>query len=251
MELLTSLQHESLVKLIGVVEDPPCIVMELCLGGNLFELLYKSSEAHYKIQWHQQLKIATDIADAMEYLHSLEPQIIHRDLKSLNCLLDEPVVSKDCEPFVKVADFGMARRWDPLRKLTRGCGTCHWMAPEVAAGTDYEAKADVFSYGMVLWEILILKVPFQELSASSCSEMLVRGRRPKVEDAKFPEQCPEELITLMTRCWSQDPRERPEFEEVLELLLDIEVNDEEKEEDEKASLGNEDERKNSMDSGGD
>ncbi|CAK0895211.1 unnamed protein product, partial [Prorocentrum cordatum] len=105
LEVLSTLNHDNLVRLIGVVESPPCIVMEFCHGGVLYDLLYNSA---YRVQWKQQLKIACDIAEAMEYLHTLEPPIIHRDLKSLNCLLEEPVVSSECEPFVKVTDLGVA-----------------------------------------------------------------------------------------------------------------------------------------------
>jgi serine/threonine protein kinase len=215
LEVLTSLNHDNLVRLIGVVEKPTCIVLELCHGGVLYDLLYNST---YRIAWEQQLKIACDIAEAMEYLHGLEPPVIHRDLKSLNCLLDEPVVSTDCEPYVKVADFGMAIRWSPVRKLTRGAGTCHWMAPEVANGTDYEAKADVFSFGMMLWEIFRLEIPFQDRSSSEASKLLGAGERPEIVPDAFPPECPEELIVLMTECWDQDPDRRPSFEHALETL---------------------------------
>jgi serine/threonine protein kinase len=181
----------------------------------LYDLLYKSG---YRVHWEQQLKITCDIADAMDYLHGLEPPVIHRDLKSLNCLLDEPVVSTDCEPLVKVADFGMAIRWSPVRKLTRGAGTCHWMAPEVANGTDYEAKADVFSYGMMLWEIFRLDVPFRDRSPSEAAKLLGAGERPEIVQDEFPPECPEELLALMTQCWDHDPENRPSFEQVVETL---------------------------------
>jgi serine/threonine protein kinase len=231
LEVLTLLNHDNLVRLIGVVEKPTCIVLELCHGGVLYDLLYNST---YRVNWEQQLKIACDIADAMEYLHGLEPPVIHRDLKSLNCLLDEPVVSTDCEPFAKVADFGMAIRWSPVRKLTRGAGTCHWMAPEVANGTDYEAKADVFSYGMMLWEIIRLEVPFRDRSPNEAAKLLCAGERPKIVQDEFPEECPEEIIALMTECWDQDPDRRPSFEHALETLdeflprpdLDSDIDDE-------------------------
>jgi len=215
LEVLTLLNHDNLVRLIGVVEKPTCIVMELCQGGPVYNLLYNST---YKVHWEQQLKIACDVADAMDYLHGLEPPVIHRDLKSLNCLLDEPVVSADCEPFVKVADFGMAIRWSPVRKLTRGAGTCHWMAPEVASGTDYEAKADVFSYGMMLWEIFRLEVPFRDRSPNEVAKLLCLGERPMILKDEFPPDCPEQLIALMTECWDQNPDCRPTFEHVVETL---------------------------------
>jgi serine/threonine protein kinase len=226
IEALTTLNHDNLVRLIGVVETPPCIVMEFCHGGVLYDLLYSSA---YRVHWKQQLKIAGDIAEAMEYLHSLEPPIIHRDLKSLNCLLDAPVVSTDCEPFVKVADFGMATRWLPFRKMTSAAGTRHWMAPEVATGTDYEAAADVFSYGMMLYEIFRLEVPFRDQSPNEASKLIGAGHRPQIVQDEFPSECPEEIITLLTECWAQDPDRRPTFEHIVETLdpnLGSDVDDE-------------------------
>merc|ERR1712062_627531 len=110
--------------------------------------------------------MCTDVAKAMEYLHKFNPQIIHRDLKSLNILLSTPVVSTRDIPFMKISDFGLARmkesgggEWE---KMTKDVGTMHWMAPEVHTGKAYNEKADIYSYAMVLFEILCREIPFDE-----------------------------------------------------------------------------------------
>merc|ERR1719409_2333242 len=106
--------------------------------------------------------MAKHTAAAMDYLHQFHPQIIHRDLKSLNLLLERPVNSPHDTPHVKVTDFGLARMMDVSltdTHMTAGVGTPYWMAPEIFAGTTYDEKVDVYSYGMVLFEILARRIP--------------------------------------------------------------------------------------------
>merc|ERR1719456_1750376 len=103
----------------------------------------------------------------MDYLHKHRPMIIHRDLKSLNLLLQETVGSPSDTPTVKVSDFGLAKMRDEdaegsWGKMTATAGTFHWMAPEVHTGK-YDEKADVYSFAMVLFEIAGREVPFEEL----------------------------------------------------------------------------------------
>jgi len=109
------------------------IITEYCAGGCCFELLHNCD--HIDLSWVQQHKMCTDVALAMDYLHKFNPQIIHRDLKSLNLLLAEPIVSSVDIPRVKVSDFGLSRMNDTADedwgRMTKAAGTCHWMAPEV------------------------------------------------------------------------------------------------------------------------
>merc|ERR1719223_1913625 len=99
----------------------------------------------------------------MEYLHNFSPQIIHRDLKSLNLLLRDEVKSNKDRPFVKVSDFGVARmKEEEWGQMTVGAGTQHWMAPEVFKGGDYDEKVDIYSFSMVLFEVICREVPFED-----------------------------------------------------------------------------------------
>ncbi|CAK9000389.1 Serine/threonine-protein kinase STY46 (Serine/threonine/tyrosine-protein kinase 46) [Durusdinium trenchii] len=165
MHILTQVQHENLVKFYGVCIDmPPLrIITEFCEGGACFELLHNSDEVD--LIWPQQIKMCKDVAAAMCYLHTFDPMIIHRDLKSLNLLLDRPVFGPTDEPVVKVCDFGVAKLQaspEGWGQMTAQAGTKHWMAPEMWRGTKYDEKVDVFSYAMVVYEIVCREVPFEQ-----------------------------------------------------------------------------------------
>jgi len=153
--ILRKVQHPKLVNLIGVCskQSPFTIVLEFCSGGCLFVLLHERIEIEISVT--QSVKMVTDAAVAMEFLHNLDPPIIHRDLKSMNLLLWAPVEDQETQVEVKVSDFGIARMLDSVGgecgKMTIGAGTGHWMAPEVLAGKPYNAKADIYSYAMVLF----------------------------------------------------------------------------------------------------
>merc|ERR1719433_742433 len=162
----------------------------------------------------------------MDYLHKFNPQIIHRDLKSLNLLLSKPVLSSTDIPLVKVSDFGLSRMKDQAPesewgKMTIAAGTCHWMAPEVFTGTVYDEKVDVYSYGMILFEIVCREIPFEEEEPAAVGKLTVNGARPDLE--AVPPDCPTDLRELMIRCWAQDPKGRPKFDEVVMRLARIEL----------------------------
>merc|ERR1719159_1345963 len=154
----------------------------------------------------------------MQYLHAFEPQIIHRDLKSLNLLLAEQVLDESHEPIVKVSDFGLSRMKDSVvnadwGKMTMAAGTCHWMAPEVFTGTRYDAKVDVYSYAMILFECICREVPFEEEEPATVGPLAVAGSRPDLE--AVPPDCPEVFNRLMISCWAHSPDQRPSFVDIL------------------------------------
>lgn len=132
--------------------------------GSLWDLLH-NVEVH--IEWQVLLSMARDAAKGMAYLHGLSPPILHRDLKTLNLLVD-------AYNTVKVADFGIAR----VRSVDTMtyCGTPKWTAPEVLRMNSYSEKADVFSFGIVLWEILMREEPYANIPgmqvSQSCSAWL-------------------------------------------------------------------------------
>merc|ERR1719159_2231621 len=162
----------------------------------------------------------------MQYLHAFEPQIIHRDLKSLNLLLAEQVLDESHEPIVKVSDFGLSRMKDSVvdadwGKMTMAAGTCHWMAPEVFTGTRYDAKVDVYSYAMILFEIICREIPFEDVEPASIGRLLVQGQRPDLE--AVPPDCPPNLLELMQQCWSHLPEERPSFAAIVDRVKDVDA----------------------------
>jgi serine/threonine protein kinase len=217
VSVLAKINHENCVAFYGISfsQRPLQIVSEFCEGGTVFDLCHSDVD----ITWLQQHKMICDVAHAMRYLHNLQPQIIHRDLKSLNLLLSKPVEVETDVPFVKVTDFGFSRIKDMEQdwgKMTKNMGTCHWMAPEVVNGTRYDEKADVYSFAIVIYEIICLTVPFGDLEPEEAARRTARGQRPSMEEV--PPDCPAPLSKLMESCWAHAAANRPSFERILVTL---------------------------------
>mmetsp|Transcript_122811 Transcript_122811/g.355018 ORF Transcript_122811/g.355018 Transcript_122811/m.355018 type:complete len:220 (-) Transcript_122811:136-795(-) len=202
---------------------PIQIVTELCSGGHLFGLLHQ--QRSISISWAQKWKICTDTADAMEYLHSFDPPIIHRDLKSLNLLLASPVYSEDTPVVVKVSDFGLARLNIAAKVrswyMTQQVGTLRWMAPEMMGHAMYDEKVDVYGYAMTMYEVVARTIPFQELADDGLSHAIQQGLRPDL--ATCPADCPVIFKSLMQLCWHQIPDSRPDFPHILKYLGMLEL----------------------------
>lgn len=210
LRVLTNVSHPNIVHFVGLVTEtfPLRLVLEYCAGGSLFELLHNNWRIPLSVK--QRLKMLLDTALAEEYLHGFEPPIIHRDLKSLNLMLLEPIPDDRVVPHIKLADFGFARLEE--RAMTQGVGTKHWMAPEVLRGTQYTTKADVFSFAMVAFEVACRHVPFERLDAHSVARQTMEGIRPEFDPDEV--EAPQRLIEIIELCWAQEPEARPSFEEV-------------------------------------
>lgn len=231
-ERLTMLtDHPNLVKCVDSTLEPPyLIITEFLAGGSLFDLLYNSSQ---QLSIWQQVKILLDIASGMRYLHEQKPCILHRDLKSSNVLLAKPLRSATQEPFAKVADFGLARASDDVQQaMTAGVGTWRWMAPEVFASDPdsddaaYNLKADVYSFGILMYEVLERQLPYSEKFGTDVSDPRIglhvcRGLRPAMKPISTDDgthEVREELKLLMQRAWSNEPEDRPDFQELEDNL---------------------------------
>lgn len=205
--ILREVQHRNVVRFIGACTKCPhlCIVTEYMPGGNLYEYLHKN---HIVLKLPQLLKFAIDVCRGMEYLH--QNNIIHRDLKTANLLMDNDNV-------VKVADFGVARFQNQGGVMTAETGTYRWMAPEVINHQPYDQKADIFSFAIVLWELITAKVPYDTMTPLQAALGVRQGLRPDLPDDAHPK-----LLDLMKRCWEAVPCSRPAFSEIrieLEELL--------------------------------
>jgi len=219
VETLGRLSHPNLVKLIGacMLSSPFRLATEYCDGGNLNELLHERSEV--EVSWHQRMKIGADIAKAMVYLHSRDPQIIHRDLTSTNCLLAYEVRGPEEDVVVKVGNFGFARMRDReagRTSMTSDVGTLLWMAPEILNREDYDSKVDVYSFGIILYELVFRQMPFGELDECSFSTTVASGGRPDIDCA--PDGCPIVIVGLMQACWEHEPTDRPPFSDIAASL---------------------------------
>ncbi|XP_030521386.1 serine/threonine-protein kinase STY8-like isoform X1 [Rhodamnia argentea] len=205
--ILRQVQHKNIVRFIGACTKPPhfCIVTEYMPGGSLYSYLHKN---HNVLKLPQLLKFAIDVCEGMEYLH--KSNIIHRDLKTANLLMDNHNV-------VKVADFGVARFQSQGGVMTAETGTYRWMAPEVINHQPYDEKADVFSFAVVLWELITAKIPYENLTPLQAALGVRQGLRPEL-----PENAHPKLLEVMQRCWEAEPGKRPAFCEItveLEHLL--------------------------------
>ncbi|KAI5668851.1 hypothetical protein M9H77_18704 [Catharanthus roseus] len=205
--ILRRVRHKNVVQFIGACTRPPllCIVTEYMSGGSVYDFLHKKKGV---LKLPSVLKVAIDVARGMSYLH--QNNIIHRDLKAANLLMDENEV-------VKVADFGVARVQVQSGVMTAETGTYRWMAPEVIEHKPYNHKADVFSFGIVLWELLTGKLPYDHLTPLQAAVGVVqKGLRPTVPRHTHPL-----VVELLERCWQQEPSSRPEFTEIIEILQHI------------------------------
>merc|ERR1719498_556249 len=225
LAVLSQFRHPHLVLFMGVSTTTgyPKVISELCDGGPLFRLLHQ--QKHVPLSWSQRLKAALDTAKGMNFLH--RQQVVHRDLKSLNLLLAAKVVDQSISPWVKVSDFGLSR-FLPLAPsgasgpchatMTGGVGTALWMAPEVLSGNSYDEKVDVYSFAIVIYELLTRWIPFDGsgLEPVSIAVAVTTGRRP---DTRYvPTDCPTPLCRAMRSCWSHSPCQRPTFDAVIEIL---------------------------------
>ncbi|XP_018552456.1 LOW QUALITY PROTEIN: mitogen-activated protein kinase kinase kinase 21 [Lates calcarifer] len=215
-KLFSMLQHPNIIKLEGVCLEEPnlCLVMEYARGGTLNRALTgRRIPPHILVNW------AVQIARGMHYLHeeAVVP-IIHRDLKSSNILLLEKIENDDIgRKTLKITDFGLAREWHKTTKMS-AAGTYSWMAPEVIKSSLFSKGSDVWSYGVLLWELLTGEVPYRGIDGLA----VAYGVAVNKLTLPIPSTCPEPFSKLMEECWDQDPHVRPSFSCILEQLSAIE-----------------------------
>ncbi|KAL0733855.1 hypothetical protein Bca4012_010065 [Brassica carinata] len=203
--MLATLKHANIVRFIGACRRSMvwCIVTEYAKGGSLRQFLTKRQNRAVPLKLA--VKQALDVATGMAYVHGLG--YIHRDLKSDNLLIS-------ADRSIKIADFGVARIEVKTEGMTPETGTYRWMAPEMIQHRPYTQKVDVYSFGIVLWELLTGMVPFQNMTAVQAAFAVVnRGVRPSI-----PDDCLPVLRNILTRCWDADPEVRPPFTEIVMML---------------------------------
>uniref|UniRef100_A0A8D2ZVQ8 Mitogen-activated protein kinase kinase kinase 12 n=1 Tax=Scophthalmus maximus TaxID=52904 RepID=A0A8D2ZVQ8_SCOMX len=187
---LRKLKHPNIITFKGVCTQAPCycILMEYCAQGQLYEVL----RAGRKITPSLLVDWAMGIAGGMNYLHL--HKIIHRDLKSPNMLITH----------------------DDLSTKMSFAGTVAWMAPEVIRNEPVSEKVDIWSFGVVLWEMLTGEIPYKDVDSSA----IIWGVGNNSLQLPIPESCPDGFKILLRQCWNCKPRNRPSFRQIL-LHLDI------------------------------
>uniref|UniRef100_A0A8C0H2C3 Tyrosine-protein kinase n=1 Tax=Chelonoidis abingdonii TaxID=106734 RepID=A0A8C0H2C3_CHEAB len=199
---MTKVRHKNLVQLLGVIlHNGLYIVMEYMSKGNLVNFL--RTRGRSVLQPKQLIQFALDISQGMDYLES--KKLVHRDLAARNILISE-------ENVAKVSDFGLAKV-DP-KGVDATKLPVKWTAPEALKNNKFSTKSDVWSYGILLWELFSYgRAPYSKMTLKEVTEMVEKGYRMEA-----PEECPPSLYTLMKSCWETEPGKRPSFRKLTEKL---------------------------------
>lgn len=210
IDIMGKLRHPNVLLFMGAVysQERFAIVTEFLPRGSLFKALHKNNQA---LDVRRRMRMALDVARGMNYLHRRNPPIVHRDLKSSNLLVDR-------NWNVKVGDFGLSR-WKNGTFLTTksGRGTAQWMAPEVLRNEPSNEKSDVFSFGVILWELMTVSIPWNNLNSLQVVGVVgFMDRR-----LELPEGIDHRVASIIRDCWRSDPENRPSFEDIINRMTDI------------------------------
>eukprot|EP00948_MAST-09A_sp_MAST-9A-sp1_P002068 g2068.t1 len=208
VKVMVDLRHPNVLLFIGACTKQPnlCIVMQYMSHGSLWECLHSAKPDNYFEDWNKRIKVAIDIALGMNYLHSFRTKIIHRDLKSPNVLMDDNFRAV-------VSDFGLSTIKQDLSD-PMAIGNPLWTAPEVYLSQPLNEKMDVFSFAIVLWEIITLEIPYHGFPVQGLPvQVTAKGLRPHLGEG-----VPEKIVTLLKQCWAHEPEKRPVFKDILKDL---------------------------------
>merc|ERR1712048_1182558 len=200
MCVLSKLRHPCVTTVMGAViswSSEPMLVMEYMDHGSLHDLLHNVSVA---LDGEIVVPMLHDIVQGVRFLHATKPSaIVHGDLKAQNVLVDSKFRAK-------VADFGLSQK-----RRVGATGTPYWMAPELLSGeSGNTAASDVYSFGIILYEVYSRKDPYEGEKSSEVLKLIVDpnvNKRPYV-----PESCPTQVKNLMSDCVLRNPNQRPNFE---------------------------------------
>jgi len=229
MHLLSKINHPNIIAIKGAGKSPRSfIAVEHLAGGTLDQMLEGETIGNgnsqkikgvSKISLKACLSMSKQLVSALKYLHEdLHPlaTVIHRDLKPQN-------IGFDVDRNLKLFDFGLAacvkRKVfaNEAYKMTGFTGTLAYMAPEVALRKPYNEKVDIYSFGIILWQMVTGETPFDGMNKATYIERVVMGGlRPSI-----PREVPKDLATLMQQCWDEDPKRRPSCTAILDVLEDI------------------------------
>ncbi|KAF0403896.1 kinase-like protein [Gigaspora margarita] len=206
-------KHPNIIGFYGVTRDRGFynMVLQLANNGDLREYLKINFPM---LEWADKLRMAREISDGLEFLHNND--IIHRDLHSKNILVhDEKLL---------ISDFGLSKDETSKTSSASVHGMQAYIDPQCLENVSYKRskKSDIYSFGVILWEISSGRLPFQSLPKTPYAIIIhvsKGGREKPVEGT------PDSYIQLYKKCWNDDPNKRPELEEIQENLLDLSRNE--------------------------
>lgn len=207
IQVMKAIQHPNVITFYGVHEEigDIYIMMELAENGDVRRFLDRLHDMKDKLPMAILWKWALESACGIHYLHGMNH--IHRDIKSLNYL-----ITKDFT--IKLGDLGLAKFMEGTQQTSRARGTCRWMAPEVIKEQKRSIKSDMFSFGIVVWELYTTEIPFSNKKGDfQVMTAICQGQRPEI-----PQECPQELGQLIEACWQEDYEKRPDTVELRRML---------------------------------
>eukprot|EP01095_Lingulamoeba_sp_RSL-Kostka_P015906 TRINITY_DN749_c4_g1_i1.p1 TRINITY_DN749_c4_g1~~TRINITY_DN749_c4_g1_i1.p1 ORF type:complete len:554 (-),score=165.32 TRINITY_DN749_c4_g1_i1:219-1880(-) len=218
LDIMSSVNSPYVVKFYGGCLQPRiCMLMEYCSRGSLYHVM---NDETVKMDWNLAIKFIQHSVLGVAALHSLNPPVVHRDLKSLNLLVNQNMD-------VKVCDFGLSR-FNPESlddsTLQKVRGTYAYTAPEIYFGKKYTHKSDVFSLSIVIWEIMMRLYkgeyvrPYAEYPNLRIDFQIIIFSAKKNKRPTIPENCPDFIQDLITECWSKEPDDRPSCSELVQKL---------------------------------
>ncbi|KAJ7973436.1 MAP kinase kinase kinase-like protein [Quillaja saponaria] len=207
VRIMRRLRHPNVVLFMGAITRPPnlSIITEFLPRGSLFHILHRPQG---QIDEKRRIKMALDVARGMNCLHASIPTIVHRDLKSANLLVDE-------NWNVKVGDFGLSRlKHNTFLSSKSTAGTPEWMAPEVLRNEPSNEKCDVYSFGVILWELATLRLPWTGMNPMQVVGAVgFQNRRLDI-----PMEVDPLVARIIWECWQTDPNLRPSFAQLAVAL---------------------------------
>ncbi|NWT13558.1 ANKK1 protein, partial [Vireo altiloquus] len=207
---MEKIKFQHIVTIYGVCNSPLGIVMEYMARGSLEGIL-----PTHRMSWQLKFRVIHEMGLAMNFLHSMSPPLLHLDLKPGNVLLDGNM-------HVKISDFGLSKWMEQSSRMqyiesSALRGTLSYIPPEMFLQNSKPPgiKYDVYSFGIVIWEVLMQKKPYAGANMMAIIVKVAAGKRPGLELVRddWPGEC-HQMVDLMKRCWDQDPKQRPSFADI-------------------------------------
>uniref|UniRef100_A0A3Q3A900 Ankyrin repeat and kinase domain containing 1 n=2 Tax=Kryptolebias marmoratus TaxID=37003 RepID=A0A3Q3A900_KRYMA len=211
---IAKLKFKYIMSIYGLCNEATAVVMEYMSNGSLNNLL-----TSHTLMWPKKFQMVHEVSMGMSFLHSMEPPLLHLNLKTSNILLDEHLHAKISDFSIIQWEEGMSRTTFMEHLTARG--NISYIPPETFTqepgppGTAF----DVYSFGIVMWEILTQQKPYAGCSVTTVLLQVSKGKRPCLE--RIPDHRPQkcdQLISIMEQCWDRDPWKRPEFSDTLKKI---------------------------------